>query len=425
MTEETIFDRLCTLNFQTRKNKRYGRDAMAFEVNWPALLVRYMDAVKEKSLRLDHNYTFLSSLPCWREIMATDYTGRLTDHDICDVLMPYIEQELSPRTYNNRKGMGSMAAINQVMEDIYEVSRGYTVPARVIKNDISGFFPNALWNYAEQCLVGIINKYSNELTTQGVDVDELRWKVMIAVHANPAAHCERRTPAYFWKLYIKPEKSILTKPEGVGAAIGRLLWQTCMGLYINDDIKWLNEECGIHTVCFVDDIVMVVPETMHGYALSLIPILRERFATKGIKLNGRKFYDQPIEHGLEFLGSHIKPNRLHLNNDCYGRAIERINELNKIKNKERYVDNFVASVNSYTGMLKNRTDYQRMVSLIKMIDNEWWRYVCWNASRQCVAVYEKYKEAERLNRKYSLNLKKKKNYEKSKFTENRDRRHQG
>ena len=405
MTQEELFNRLLMLNFQTRKNKRYGKDAMAFEANWPALLIRHMDALQNKNLRLNQNYTFLSSLPCWREIMATSYEGRLTDHDICDLLMPYVEQELSDRTYNNRKGKGSIAAINQVIEDMFEVTEGYTKPARVIKNDISGFFPNALWNHAERCLTDVIDKYSEQLMLQGVDVEEMKWKVMVAIHANPAAHCERRTPAFFWKLYIKPEKSILTKPEGVGASIGRLLWQTAMGLYINDDIKWFNETCGIRTVCFVDDIVMTVPEHLHDYALSLIPKLRERFAAKGIRLNSRKFYDQPCTHGLEFLGSHIRPNRLHLNNKTCERGLKRIADLNKIKDKERYIDAFVCSVNSYTGMLKNRTDYKRLVAFIQEIDDSWWKYTYWNLRHQCVAAYPRYSERERLNRKYKLHLK--------------------
>lgn len=405
MTEEQLFSRLTSLNFQTRKNKRYGRDAMAFEANWPALLVRHMDALQNRNLRLIHNYTFLSSLPCWREIMATSYEGRLADHDVCDLLMPYIERELSDRTYNNREGKGSIAAVNQVMEDIFEVTEGYVKPGRVIKNDISGFFPNAIWDVAERCIVDVVDKYQDELTAQGVDVEELKWKVMVAIHANPAAHCERRTPAFFWKLYIKPEKSILTKPEGVGASIGRLLWQTAMGLYINDDIRWLNETCGIRTVCFGDDIVMTVPERLHGYALSLIPELSRRFEAKGIRLNSRKFYDQPCEHGLEFLGSHIRPNRLHLNNKTYERGLQRVEELNKIKDKERYVDTFICSINSYTGMLKNRTDYQRMIKLIQCVDSSWWTYAYWNRQRQCVSVYQKYCERERLNKKYKLHLK--------------------
>lgn len=301
--------------------------------------------------------------------------------------------------------MGSIAAINQLMTDIFEVSEGYTKPTRIIKNDISGYFPNAIWNVAEKCITDIIDKYSDELTLQGVDVNELKWLVMISVHSNPAAHCERRTPIHFWKTYIKPEKSILTKSEGIGASIGRLLWQTAMGLYINDDIRWLNEWCNINTVCFVDDIVMVVSEAQHEYALSMITELRKRFLDKGIRLNEKKFYDQPCEHGLEFLGSHIRPNRIHLNNKTFERGLARINELNHMENKENNIDIFISSINSYTGMLKIRTDYKRIQLLLMHINIEWWRYAYWNCSRQCVSAYSRYSERQRLNRKYRLHLK--------------------
>ena len=77
-----------------------------------------------------------------------------------------------------------------------------------------------------------------------------------------------------------------------GAAIGRLIWQTAMGLYINDEIKWLNEVCNVRTVCFVDDIVIQVPDNKKSYVLSLIPELRKRLATKNISLNEKKFYCQ-------------------------------------------------------------------------------------------------------------------------------------
>ena len=150
---------------------------------------------------------------------------------------------------------------------------------------------------------------------------------------------------------------------------------------------------------------MTVPEHLHEYALSLIPELRKRFAAKGIRLNNRKFYDQPCTHGLEFLGSHIRPNRLHLNNKTFERGLQRIADLNKIKDKERYVDTFICSINSYTGMLKNRTDYQRMMKLVQHVDSSWWQYAYWNRQRQCVSVYQKYCERERLNRKYHLHLK--------------------
>lgn len=401
MNETEFFAYLTDIMFNTRRNKRRGRDSVAYEANWPALLVRDMDARLERTLRIDQNYAFLVSLPRWREIMATSFGGRMTDHEICDLLIPLCEQVLSFYTFNNRKGKGSMAAMNQVIEHINEVTQNYTQPARIIKLDLKGYFPNALWNYAEQKMLEVL---------QTAEVDEERrsyiaWLIMIATHCNPAAHCELRTPKSFWREHIEPEKSILQKPEGIGAAIGRLLWQTAMGLYINDDIKWLTEDCGIKAVCFVDDIVMVVPEHMHEYALSLFPALRQRFAIKNVCTNDKKFYDQPYQHGLEFLGSHIKTYRIHLNNKTYGRAIDTVRKANADTNKYRHLDRFVSQINSYTGLLKGRTDYRRTERLIGAISDEWWQWLRWDKRRQCLSYQEGHRPNQRLNKKYHLKLK--------------------
>lgn len=64
-----------------------------------------------------------------------------------------------------------------------------------------------------------------------------------------------------------------------------------MGLYINNEILWLTNECGIKLVCFVDDIVFVIPEELHQYFLSQLPKLRKKLAMKGVTLNEKKFYD--------------------------------------------------------------------------------------------------------------------------------------
>ena len=224
--------------------------------------------------------------------------------------------------------MGSQAAINQLTEHIFEVSEGYTKPTRIVKIDFSGYFPNAVWLIAEKCIDEVIDRTELDEETKAY----LKWLTMISIHCNPAAHCELRTAPHLWKEHIAPEKSIRTKPEGIGAAIGRLIWQTAMGLYVNDEILWLTEECGVKLVCFVDDIVFVVPEERHQYLLSLLPELRRRLAKKGVTLNEKKFYDQPYYHGCEFLGSHIRPNRIHLNNKTYDNAIRSIDKMNENMN---------------------------------------------------------------------------------------------
>ena len=83
---------------------------------------------------------------------------------------------------------------------------------------------------------------------------------------------------------------------------------------------------------------MIVPERLHQYALSLLPELRKKFAAKGIKMNNKKFYDQPFQHGLEFLGSHIRPNRIHLNAKTINRCKAKIMEMNRCKDKEKELD---------------------------------------------------------------------------------------
>ena len=409
MTEVIFFAMLLGVMFETRQNKRYGRDSMAFEMNWAPLLVRLMRELTARTYRILHNYTFLTSIPKWREIFATEFSGRIVDHILCDTLRPWIEKELHPRTFNNRKGMGSQAAINQVIEDICEASNDYTEAAWVIKWDLAGFFPNANCDYMESCFVRVIDKYQEEIVDKyGTWVPAfLKWIAMIAIHCCPARHYERRTPKYLWEIHIKPEKSILNKPDGVGVPIGRMSSQTGMGLYINDEVRWLNDECGIHTTVFMDDGVMVVPDRLKEYALSLIPELRKRLIAKGVCVNDKKFYCQQYWKGLEFLGSHIHPWSIILNDAAWARCLARIAEYNQlsIADKYRELDHFIATVNSYSGLLKNCTSYKRILRLKNVISDDWWTWIEWDARRQCVISKPKYSFRARLNKKYKLKLK--------------------
>ena len=411
-----MFRHQCDVMDTARKNKRYGRDSVAFERRWASQLYRDTQARLERTFRIEENYVFLTSIPRWREIFATCASGRNADHELCDALEPYIEQELHPRTFNNRKGMGCMAAINRVMEDIYEVTQGYTRPARIIKLDLRGFFPNANLDCMERFFLRIIDKYEPELVTSATAVggfpvayaneylNYLRWLTMVVIHCCPSLHCELRTPRIFWREHIDPEKSIFGKPAGIGAPIGRLPSQKGMGLYVNDDVRWLNDDCGLRTTCFMDDFVMVMPEERHGYALSLIPVLRRRFAVKGVRLNEKKFYDQPSQHGLEFLGSHIRNNRLHLNECTYWRGMERLRWFNGLSPDGKYLllENFLSSVNSYFGLLKTRTDHKRLLALLQVINLEWWRYCHYSPRRQCIVANESYSHRSLINSKHHL-----------------------
>ena len=397
MTEVLFFALLLSVMFSARKNKRYGRDSVAFEMNWPPLLVRLMRELNARTFRILHNYTFLVSIPKWREIFATEFAGRIIDHILCDILKPWIERILHLRTFNNREGMGSQAAINQVIEDI------------CIKWDLQGFFPNADCDYMELCFARVIDRFHDEIADRyGAFMPAfLKWLAMIAIHCYPAKHYERRTPKYLWDAHIKHEKSILNKSDGIGVPIGRMSSQTGMGLYINDEVRWLNDDCGIRTTVFMDDGVMIVPDRLKYYALSLLPEFRRRLVTKGVKMNDKKFYCQQHWKGLEFLGSHIHPWSVILNDTTWARCLARIEEYNQLPTVEKYqeLDRFISTVNSYTGLLKNRTSYKRIMLLKETIAQDWWQWLDWDACRQCVVSKPQYTFRERLCKKYNLKLK--------------------
>lgn len=414
MTEEKFFALLLSTMTNARKNKRYGKDSVEFECNWAPKLVRMFNELEARTYRIRENYTFLTSIPKWREIFATEFSGRIADHLLCDTLGLYIEQELHPRTFNNRIGMGSQAAINQIIEDILTASNGYTETAWIIKWDLKGFFPNALCDYMESRFIDVINKYEKEIAAT-YDWEEmpafLKWLTAVVIHCYPSHHFVRRSPKFLWDEHIAPEKSILEKPDGTGVPIGRMSSQEGMGLYINDDIKWLNDTCGIPTTLYMDDGVMVVPDRLKGYALSHIPVLRERLKRKGVAVNDKKFYCQQHWKGLEFLGSHIKPNTVILNDNTYERCIERVTQFNEMDKATKYqqIDSFISTVNSYTGLLKNRTSFKRITDLKEVIDSEWWEWLEWDQRRLCIVCQENNKLQNRLNRKYNLNLKLKDN----------------
>ncbi|UKK52148.1 hypothetical protein L6472_06090 [Prevotella sp. E13-17] len=409
MTEEYITKWLIETMYAARKNKRYGRDSIDFERRWVPELRRMAHALATRSFRVERNYAFLTSVPKWREIFATEFQGRMADHLLCDSLSPYIEQELHSRTFNNRVSKGSQAAINQVIEDIAEVTGGYREPARIIKWDLKGFFPNANLDVMCRLFCELIDRHADDIVSSFDDEtpEFLKWLAMVIIHCRPQTHYELRTPWRLWKEHIEPEKSLFSKPPGIGAHIGRMTSQTGMGLYLNDEVRWLNDECGIRSTLFMDDCVMVVPGRLHSYALSLFPELRRRLAAKGVRMNEKKFYDQPYQHGLEFLGSHIRAWSIILNDVTYARAIARIKEYNAIPNNEKYyhLDRFVSTVNSYTGLLKNRTSFRRICRLRDAVAAEWWQWLEWDYNRKCITYKQGDSPNERLNDKYHLNLK--------------------
>lgn len=118
---------------------------------------------------------------------------------------------------------------------------------------------------------------------------------------------------------------------------------------------------------FVDDIVIVGKDRKQ--LLSLMPEIRRIVRENSCQLNEKKFYFQHYTKGLEFLGSHIKYQRIYLNNKTIYRLLCKIRFFNDVPNKKDYILKFQSCINSYFGMMKRRSEKKLIYRIVfKYID---------------------------------------------------------
>lgn len=386
-------DKMKKAYLKARINKRRSDDQVDFEMRWRRNIAALCRDVNNRTLR-PTAYTFVTLKPRPREVFACDMGMRVIHHYLDMRLRPLIEARLTDRTYNNRKGYGQTAAINQLITDIYAVSEGFTRDAWMIKLDLKGYFPNANQDIVYHQLEEIIlSDYFGE------DKEDLLYMLRCAVFSYPTQHCYRKSELWKWERFIDKDKSLFSKPLGVGAAIGHLIWQNAMNYYLNDIDHWLVDECGFAYIRFVDDMVIVT--TNKECVLGMIPEIRRRLAYYGCELHPKKFYCQHYTKGVEFLGSHIKLDRVYPNKNYYKKAVTCVRNQNKAVSIRRLVE-FLASINSYTGTLKTRNGYALLRNLWDRVNESWKEYCELDLKRCCVVAKDGYRTNQLLSKKYNL-----------------------
>jgi len=211
--------------------------------------------------------------------------------------------------------------------------------------------------------------------------------IMIVCDALPQNHCYRKSPIEAW-CEIEQGKSLFEKPDGIGGAIGFLIWQVAMNLYLNFVDKWAVEKMGLHYTRFADDTVIVVNNK--EAALALLPKIREMYKSVGCTMHPRKFYCRHYSKGLRFLGSYIKFDRVYLADRTLRKAMSRVAKYNRVHSRLRHSQEFLSSINSYIGMMKNRSEFKNIVRLYDAISLKWKEIYSMGWDRLCLVANEGY-----------------------------------
>ena len=340
-----------------RKHNRRSEDMVFFEHEKYANIASLKKSVNAKSYTPVSNYSFIhrrGNKP--REVFAAEPKLKTLMAFLIDRIGPLIEAHLSPYTFNNRIGMGTQAAVNKVIENIYICSRGYTRPCWVIKYDFKGYFPNINQDIAYKQLRTIVENEYN-----GADKDDVLYALRVSCFCNPDKSY-RKSPLWEWG-DIPTYKSAYSRPPGIGAMIGYHLWQIETSLYPVEIDSFIAENVTPYYVRFVDDSVLATDNK--EMVLSMMPEIRRMCAELDITMHPNKFYCQPYQHGLEFLGYHIAPGRVHLNRRIVNHAFLAA------KDKTRGAASYINSINSYLGMIKGTSDMAKARELLDLVNRPW------------------------------------------------------
>lgn len=335
---------------KARKLKRRSADNIQFELHQFECLGSLCDDIHKGVLKAS-TYCFIHKRQKSREVWACDMSMKILQVILDDKIRPVTERILTDKTFNNRKGKGSMTAINNVIEDISTATNNFTADAYIIKLDLKGYFPNINQNIAWDI--------TSRLITANFIGEERNFLLMLSRFINfynPQFGSARRSSREQWHEEIAAYKSLFYKPFGVGAAIGFLYWQVMSNVYLNEIDRWIMDNITPYYTRYVDDMVLIAKNK--ELTLSAIPKLRDELNKYCITMHPKKFYCQESYHGLEFLGYHIKPNAVHLNRRIYNKA-----KMIRTKDTSR----FICQINSYLGMLKSSSDTNLVEDLINSI----------------------------------------------------------
>ena len=395
-----------------RANKRRSIDSVHFELHWERDLMRLLDDINDRSLD-PFLYSFIRNKPRPREVIAALMQMKIPQYHFDVRIRPLVEAELTDRTFNNRIGFGGDRAIARLIQDVIEVSHNFTRDAYIITRDIKAYFPSTDLNKSYNRYRKLIDKHIPE----GDEKDDLMYILMRVNYAFPQHNVRLLCPRYEYDDIIASGKSVIFNNDyDHGGCLGNQFWQVQKNYDLADFDRWQVVDCGMHYGRFVDDMWWVVDNLQAGLAhvaLSEKKLLEE----EGYVMHPRKRYQQHYSKGVSFLGVHIKFNRVYTNDRTIRNCRIAIRKWNRLAYPSQ-LEHFLASINSFLGLMKHRNDYGKIRDLVDLVSPKWLKYCHYNDDRRCFEANRGYKHNDILIRKYGFKFNKSK-HKKNDKTRNR------
>lgn len=332
------------------RKKSMTASALRFRVDETAELTRLALEVERGEYVPLPSRAFVVHRPVPREIIAACFRDRIAEHYMVMRLRPLAERMLPDGAYSCRDGRGNLAAVFRLRDELLRASRGYTRPCWVARYDLRAFFMSIDRRRLYEDFVRLI-----EDGYDGDDRDTLLYLTRIITLTCPADRAERRCPRWEWDA-VERGKSVWDLPWHRGLAIGNLPSQLGANVENAPHLRLL-ESVGLPAVNYVDDFSHAV--TDREAFLALMSYMRGWLKDEhGLTLHPRKFYLQPADRGVKFLGSVVKGDRVYIGNRVVHSLFSKVRWHNTVLGataalRRRHAERFANLLNSYLGLMRH------------------------------------------------------------------------
>jgi RNA-directed DNA polymerase len=370
--------------YDCRKNKRGTASAVEFEINYEQNCIQLWRELNDRTYKPSISIAFIVKRPRRREVFAANFRDRVLHHLVDLKLRPLLEQDFSPRTFNNRKGKGTSACVEQLRSDIERCGDCW-----VLKMDIKGFF----MSISKSKLTSMICEYID--ARYGGDRECLKWLISIIINDHPENNCELRSPWSEWSK-LEKNKSLFYIDPDKGIPIGNLISQLLANFYMTGFDQFVTNEFELYGR-YVDDFYIVTKDKTK--ALNFIALIRKKLAEIELTLHPGKFYCQHHTKGVEMVGVMLKKERSYVHNRTVNNAFMAVKRLEKILIPEANAERLLSTVNAYLGFMRNYNTYAIRRNLIESIGQKWWGIILIENRFNVVRIIKKYNKREIIKQK--------------------------
>ena len=368
---QNLYYQLYLSYLEARKNKRNTNNQLAFEIDVETKLYALAEQIQNRTYTPKSSIAFMVYKPVQREIFAADFADRVVHHLIyrC-IYQEHIDPFLIPDSYSCRKGKGTSHGTKRLNYFIKSCTKNYTQDAYILKLDIKGYFMNISHSILYNKVIQFLNPKSRYL---GIEYATLNFLLKQTIFTNVALNCRIKGSLSNWKTLPK-DKSLFTKPKGIGLPIGNLTSQIFGNIYLNSLDHFIKQNLNIHYYGrYVDDMVFVHKDK--NVLKNAITLIHGELDKVGLTIHPKKIYLQHYSKGALFLGHYIKPYRSYISNrtkNNFYNAIKEINSLVAASFKIEWITmkQIRAVLNSYLGTLSHAKTHNLIIKALQQLNSK-------------------------------------------------------